>query len=295
MNKKAFIVIIRDFILGIVSGIINLLRILTLSKRSQIPKKRPGREEIIIISNGPSIASIQDRLIQSAENMSSMMVNFAPNTTLYTQVKPEYLILSAPELWMEDVDDHYVSRAQELFGNISQLTDWNMRFLIPHEASRFKKWQEAIRQNQKIEIVYYNNTPIEGESWLSFFFFRQKLGMPRPHNITIPALMSAIWMNYKKIYLVGVDHSWLPEISVDQENNVLIHQKHFYDSQTSAPRHMTKLGKGKRKLHEVLEKFVIAFKGYHSIQAFAKSLDISIYNQTKDSFIDAFERQDLPD
>ncbi len=52
---------------------------------------------------------------------------------------------------------------------------------------------------------------------------------------------------------------------------------------------MNKL-KGTRKLHEVLIKFVHAFKGYHDIERYARSKGIIIYNATPQSFIDAFER-----
>jgi len=97
----------------------------------------------------------------------------------------------------------------------------------------------------------------------------------------------------KNIYLLGIDHSWLKEISVDKNNNVLINQKHFYDENSSEPKAMHKGGKNQRALHEVLQKFVYSFKGYFEIKNFANKQNVNIYNCTPGSYVDAFERKNL--
>ena len=97
-------------------------------------------------------------------------------------------------------------------------------------------------------------------------------------------------MGYNSIFIHGADHSWLKDIYVSQDNKVFLTQKHFYDFHSAKPEVMKKLGKGQRKMHEILEKFVLTFKGYHEINEFANRKKIKIFNCTKDSFIDAFER-----
>ena len=114
--------------------------------------------------------------------------------------------------------------------------------------------------------------------------------MPRPHNVIIPSLMIAINLKYKNIYLFGVDHSWLSEITVTDGNDVLINQKHFYDENISKPNTMNKGGVGKRKLYEVLEKFMLSFRGYFIIKDYANYRKTKILNATKNSYIDAFEK-----
>jgi hypothetical protein len=118
--------------------------------------------------------------------------------------------------------------------------------------------------------------------------------MPRPHNVLIPSIMIALSLGFKKIFLFGADHSWLKDIWVDEENNVLLQQKHFYDIDKAKPRHMDYLGKGKRKMHEVLIKFYHSFKGYFEIDAYGKNQGKTIYNCTPGSYIDAFDRLSSP-
>jgi hypothetical protein len=52
-------------------------------------------------------------------------------------------------------------------------------------------------------------------------------------------------------------------------------------------------GKGERKLHEVLMKFVYSFEGYFTIRQYAEYKHTQILNCTPGSFIDAFDRYKL--
>ena len=143
-----------------------------------------------------------------------------------------------------------------------------------------------------IELIYYNDTPVEGFSAANHFFFDQQWGIPRPHNILIPSIMLSLKMDFQQLYLLGVDHSWLPELSVDKNNNALLSQKHFYDKNVKAET-MKKLGKGQRHLHEILHKFYLTFKAYFSIKEYVENKEVKIYNCTHNSFIDAFEKVEL--
>ncbi|NJK83306.1 MAG: hypothetical protein HC912_05290 [Saprospiraceae bacterium] len=119
--------------------------------------------------------------------------------------------------------------------------------------------------------------------------------MPRPHNVLIPALMISLNAGLKNIFIVGADHSWLEELTVNDKNEALLHQKHFYDQASSKQDYMYQLGKRPRRLHEILEKFMLSFKAYFDIKEYAISIGASIWNATPVSYIDAFERKPLDD
>ena len=117
-------------------------------------------------------------------------------------------------------------------------------------------------------------------------------GIPRPHNVLIPAILNIINTGYKKIYLIGADHSWLPLISVNDQNIALVNQQHFYDESENNSEFMHRESRP-RRLHEVLEKLMFAFRSYFDLKDYANSRDVKIYNCTPGSFIDAFERKNL--
>ena len=57
---------------------------------------------------------------------------------------------------------------------------------------------------------------------------------------------------------------------------------------------MDNIGKGHRKMHEILEKWMLAFKGYFFIKEYAVNKKKSkIINITPNSYIDAFDRKNL--
>ena len=118
--------------------------------------------------------------------------------------------------------------------------------------------------------------------------------MPRPHNVLIPSIATALRLPFRKIYLAGADHSWLPEISVTDDNEVLMHQKHFYDRDVSKAETVKKEDLNSAHLHTILYHMHVAFRAYFILRDYADSLGKEIINITPGSFIDAFRREKLP-
>ena len=83
----------------------------------------------------------------------------------------------------------------------------------------------------------------------------------------VPAIFTALNLQAKNILLAGVDHSWLKELQVDNENKVLLFNQHFYDKEIKAKQfdYMTALW----KLHEILYTLGEAFKSYHILKEYA--------------------------
>ena len=282
----------QSFLTNLGAFVTTLIRLLLLAKWRVALVDREN-QECVILANGPSLG----HMIQSHERFLKgkdlICVNHFPTTEFYSRLKPRYYVTSAPDLWLDDIDTFFVKQSSELFTEMKEGTSWPLVFHIPYEASKFRRWKGLLNKNPNIKIVYYNNTPIEGWEWFRHLCFKLNLGMPRPHNVLIPCLTHAINMGYEKIYLWGADHSWLSEISVNNHNEVLINQKHFYDHQTSVGKPLDKRGVGARNMPELLTKFVHAFTGYFVLKQYAKNRGVSVLNATPGSFIDAFERVDL--
>ncbi len=256
---------------------------LVLQSRSATIGRVHGPKRIIIMGNGPSLKdTIHDRR-DWLMSMPRMAVNFAANAPEYPELKPEYYIL---------VDPHFFSGRQEpnLIKLWEQLrsTDWSMTLIVPCREQT--KAKENLDGNTHVTVATINALGIEGWQRLENWAYSSGRGMPRPRNVLIPAIMAAIQMGCKQIWIVGADHSWLKTLWVDDANHVVSVQPHFYaDDQKERQRIATEYEH--YPLHQILGSMVVAFEAYHRIQRYASTHSISIINSTPDSYIDAFPRE----
>jgi hypothetical protein len=288
-----FVLKIQSFLDNFGKMISSLIRIIIFSKLKSEIRKVAQEKDIVILGNGPSLKKMIEEHESFLTNKELLCVNHFPNSDLYEKFRPKYYMTSAPDLWLDTIDAHFVQASKKLFSTMAEKTTWELLFFIPYESKKHKRWQNQLKQNSNIKIHYYNNTAVEGWQWFKFFFFKTNIGMPRPHNIMIPSIFNSINLGYKNIYLWGTDHSWLKEISVNEKNEALINQKHFYDETVSTPKTLDKRGVGARRLHEILHKLMLAFGGYFILKDYAENRNVKIINNTPNSYIDAFERQTL--
>ncbi len=284
---------IKIFLINFIQTAETIIRILLFSKYFVKINNNEQKKELVILGNGPSLTSSLKKHASFFKDKDLMCVNHFPRTEYYELLKPEYYVSIAPDLWLDNIEEKFVEQSNALFSEMAEKTNWNIDFFFPYEARKFKRWQKKIRENKNINITFINQIPAEGWKWFRHMIFRMNLGMPRPHNVMIPSIFLGLNMGYKKIYLVGADHSWLPEITVNDDNIALINQKHFYDAKNSKHQPLDKKGKGERKLHEILHKFMLAFAGYFILKDYAESLNAEILNATPGSYIDAFNRVNL--
>ncbi|MEX1002983.1 MAG: hypothetical protein WDZ35_12770 [Crocinitomicaceae bacterium] len=257
-------------------------------------KVKKNKEEVIILANGPSLKTeLEDPgFIKKIKQLDTLCVNHFSSSDYFKVIKPNYYVIAAPELWQKETTEAYQQARLKLFHEMASEVDWNMTLMLPFQAKKVRFWQEILRENKNIQLLYYNITALEGFEGITHYLYRKKLGMPRIHNVLGPSIMNMIWLNYQKIYLVGVDHSWIPLISVTEENVALVGQPHFYDKNVK-PEIMNKSSAGSRKLHEILHKFYLTFKGYFIIKRFSEKRKVQIINLTKNSYIDSFKREDI--
>ncbi|WP_296620252.1 hypothetical protein [Marivirga sp.] len=273
-------------------SLLSLPKIIALTKIKALKNPAPlkKKSDCIILGNGPSLSATIPQIETIRNKYDLACVNYFALTEAFQKLKPQHYILNAPELWMNDVEENYLNKAAKLFNTLADSTTWPLNLFIAVSASKSYSWQEKIKKNKNINIVYFNTTPIEGFKSLIKKAIYKGWGMPRPHNVLIPSIVISLRMGYANTYLTGADHSWLSEIWVDDSNNVFLTQKHFYDEKEAKAAPMKKLGKGRRTLPEILSKFTYAFTAYFELDKIAKEKNQQILNATKGSFIDAFDR-----
>ncbi len=254
---------------------------------THIPRLTSAGKELVILANGPSLNTTVKEHPTFLQGKTLLAVNFCAVSDLFTELKPQLYLLADPLFWI------LPESREKVFGALTSKTDWPLTLLMPMRAYTDKLWQDMIRKNPHITVVKYNTTPIEGYHWFCNRIYRSGLGVPRPHNVLIPSIAISLRMPFEKVYLTGADHSWLPEISVTDENEVLMNQKHFYDQKGSQARTVKKENLKSAPLYTILHHMSVAFKSYFTLRDFADFQHKEVINVTPGSYIDAFRREKL--
>lgn len=287
---------IQSFIVGLIQTKLSAMRILLQSNFIGIVQHETQTKPLLILGNGPSL---NDTLKNNAEAMlqgfDSMAVNAAACSDQFGALQPNLYILNAVTYFQNDseLSPFYIQAKHDLFEALKEKTRWEMTLLVPFRAKKSTDFQQLITSNANLKVRYFNQTPVEGLSFWSHRWYNLGWGMPRPHNVLIPGIMTGIRLGYKTIAIVGADHSWLADLSVNDNNEALLRHVHYYATDGTQPMKVEDRIDRPRKLHEIIHKFYLSFKGYWQIKTYANKKQVSIINASSVSMIDAFDRKPL--
>lgn len=269
----------------------SLLSVVKIVLQSKLVTRLPGHfsnpDELLILANGPSLKRTVEESADFVRGKTLLAVNFCVTSPMFEQLKPELYLIADPLFWIVP------EKREQLFRMMAEKTTWDMNFLVPARALKNKEWQPLLAGNPHIKLYIYNTTPIEGFQGFCNWIFSKGWGVPRPHNVLIPSIAMGIRLPFKKIYLAGADHSWLPEITVTDDNVVLMHQKHFYDQNKSKAATVTQENLHSARLYTILYHMYVAFKSYFVLEDYARSRGKEVINVTPGSYIDAFKRMKI--
>lgn len=266
------------------ASVASLLKVLILSKASTPKGKGKEGRSLVVMGNGPSLRTTIDNDFEWLAGHDLMAVNFAANTPEFFRLRPMYYVLADGHFFSGNATDPNVARLWQELGKVS----WKMALWVPKNREHLAK--ALITGCRNITLKTFNLTPVEGARGLCHALFDAGLGMPRPRNVMIPAIMAAIREGYKRIYLCGADHTWTRTLSVDDENFVVSVQPHFYKDNDKEHERVRSAYSGLR-LHDVLGSMTIAFRSYWEIADYARRRGVEIINATPGSMIDAFPRR----
>ena len=228
-----------------------------------------GERPLVIMANGPSLADAMKNHAASLEHCDLMAVNFAANAEEFYRFRPQGYVMADPHFFNPGGDGN-VAR---LWENIARKVDWPMTLYVPARMAR--RIPREVTSAGHVRIERFNPVGVEGFGWFERMAYKSGLGMPRPRNVLIAAIMIGLKAGYREIYLAGADHSWTRTLEVEK-NRV----PNLYSN---------------IRLHDMMLSFHIAFRAYHRIRRYADAIGARIYNSTPGSFIDAFPRRPLPE
>ena len=256
-----------------------LLRSFTFGKRKEL-RSNP----VAIIANGPTLMN-ELEMINSSANVDYCMLNHSAKTDLFWQLKPKYYVLVDPLFFNQIL----LQNDNPIFVSFMKV-DWDMTIFVP--IRNFKTMKSIVYGNKNIKV---DTTPesisqLIDSNRLRNFFFRNKMAIPIQQNVVISAIYAMIMEGFVRINLLGVGHSWLNAMVVNEKNEVCLRDTHYYNKEAQLKPWYTVNGEP-YKMHVILRDLAQMFDSYHQLRSFSDSLgDVRIVNYTKDSYIDAFER-----
>lgn len=253
---------------------------ISVSRQSKNYPKLKENSDCTILANGPSLKEALDNNEVLLEEKDVFVVNMFVQSPEFWTVKPMFYFLADNAFFSPQSEraKQYVSILTEEFNKI----DWEMYLCVPSGCVSGGILKNI--SNPNIKVIHWNTTTFEGFRGLCHFMFRHNLAMPRCQTVTNMALAASINMGYKNVYLYGADHSWTKDLRVDDDNVVCYGDRHVYATGLQVIKKDCTIG-------ALLHAFGNMFDTHQIIEEYAQTMNVSIWNCTKGSFVDAYKRK----
>lgn len=287
---------LKLFIPPIIPIIKNKFRIDNCSLiRNVLPQIEHQSSRVIVIGNGPSLNSSIEKYKNEIAHSDIIVVNEFGATDLFEVFKPKLYVFADPAYFTlpENMKDSIMS----LFQTIVSKTKWPMHIIIPYSYKDAHSL-EIFRQNKNITIdCYYDGMQDVGKK-TKFEAWDENLIAPPAQTVLNVCIYLAIYWNYKEIYLIGADTSFLESLRVDQKTNeIFIKSAHFYQDEEVYSNNYCEASKGVKMegwtLHDLIYAYGKMFELYAELKKYADYRCVKVYNASEYSWINVFERKKL--
>lgn len=246
---------------------------------------------IFIMGNGPSFKNELSIFEQEMLKADMMAVNGFSLSDDFERLQPSCYIIIDPNFVREDNPV-----TSKMLAAIRDKTKWPMKLYMGCDRVSVLRFSNFFANHPYVTLSPISLLSVEGGKDFCHRQYKSQRAMPRPQNVLNAALMVAVHRKYKQIYLMGADHSWLNNLMVNQQNQLCVKDVHFYDAKHQEVTY-TPLKDSQGNPYTIvseLQSFMYAFEAYYKIRDYVKEqqLDVQIYNLTKQSFIDVFEKPD---
>jgi hypothetical protein len=251
--------------------------------------------KILILGNGPSLGEQLPRLIseKASEQGDIMAVNFFSLSAAFTTLKPKYYVISDPQFFRRA---GYNERIEAMYKALAENVSWPMTLYVQYYNPEKFDYAAAICHNPNIKIVKFHTTLFRGFRNVEFWCYRHGLGSGNFGTVVQNGEFIAMLLGYRTIELYGVDHTLLEGLTVNEKNQLCRIKIHYYDktpqpaepiyvNATTPPRPYT--------MASYLAETAELFRGHEVLAEYARTQGVRIINRTKDSMIDAYEREPL--
>ena len=176
--------------------------------------------QALVLGNGPSLAKLNAKMV-TEENPDIWVVNDFYKVKQAAELNVTHYVLSDGA--------YFVGLPNEINPKLQPVLDYvkskNATLILPHWAKDLQ-----ISQICPIEIFYYddrglsawskNTTPVKPRGYLGLTLYK--------------GLGFALYLGYKKIFILGMDNSEFLNYSSDEGNRLLLHGNHAYKDSSVA-------------------------------------------------------------
>lgn len=280
----------KNFFKDIIYTALSLLRIVRYFRRPDKFFQIELRTKIcFVIGNGPSLQDDIKRIKDLSLLKYVWCVNSFAETDLYEKIQPKHYVFADSAYWEIIVSDRISVMREKLFRAIIDHTTWPLSIYVPYEAKGY--FEKKFINAKYISVFTYNSVPVSGFPTIVRQFYKLGLGMPLPQNVLIPAIFLALTSGYKKIVLLGADHSWHKSLELDPCNRVCLQDKHFYqENEVLMPFYLSGEESRTFTMSQLFMALAKTFEGYWKINEYARYIGVEIINASSVTYIDAFRR-----
>ena len=174
----------------------------------------------------------------------------------------------------------------DTFKKINDEVFWPITLYVPNWGLDSAKLYIS---NPLIRIIPVSPLHYTGYESLKYKYYKSGKGMPCYVNVTIMIEYILLNMGCKDIWLYGVDHSFLADLSVNDENQLCTVDSHFYGEKKLRVINTESGGRTRHMKDFVYDKY-LTFWEHENMRGYADYLGARIVNCTKNSWIDAYVR-----
>ena len=255
---------------------------------SKLPKA--NSKNVLVLANGPSFKPAFEKMPKIFETWPCIVSNNFANSKYFFTIKPQYYVWLDAHMWTSKV-----KAVEDTYRTLLKV-NWEMYLFVPN----FSKSNERIKTlttNKNIKVVHYNYIYYKGLRSLGNWLYKNNLCAPRARSVTIISLFLGINMGFRKLILLGADHTWHENLHMSQDNVLHTRVEHFFDNKKEVkyvPFYKGSLPEnGLNKAKDIFWIISKNFEGYENVADYMSYRNVKIYNGSPESFIDAFDRIDI--
>lgn len=255
-------------------SLMNEIRYSVLARNSIIKDMGKGKKRCFILATGPSILKQNLELLKGEDVISC---GFTGLLSDYSSIAPKFYV--TPSVFGDGLDNEYAEQALRIRDDIvvSQYV-----FLDYADKSAVEKYK--LFKGKEVFYVLQNLHSLDSRFDLTGSTFSI-------YTASIMCLKIAMYMGYKEIYLLGVDHTECTGIrsykhSYDEAKIKRLGYNHLYETFVKTNKTWIETVPN-RILYKL---YADMFMQYHMIAEKAAELGIQVYNLNPESVLDEFPK-----